>query len=135
MGRPIGSRRTHHYLRARRPNDSTQYGHLVQASVRKDWPEGLLIAFRPAHFHHPRGKACPPGRRVLAGCATPRRTCLDRDHTTLHRRRQRRPAPAGGAGLTGARYRTAAFGFASNADRAYAINIVETVTWLAGRPD
>ena len=28
-----------------------------------------------------------------------------------------------------------AFGFASEEDRAYAINTVETVTWLAGRPD
>ncbi len=35
----------------------------------------------------------------------------------------------------GRRRREPAFGFASKADRAYAINIVETVTWLAGRPD
>ena len=35
----------------------------------------------------------------------------------------------------GGRAHDVAFGFASKNDRAYAINIVETVTWLAGRPD
>ena len=35
----------------------------------------------------------------------------------------------------GGRAREVAFGFASKNDRAYAINIIETVTWLAGRPD
>ena len=35
----------------------------------------------------------------------------------------------------GARAREVTFGFASKNDWAYAINIVETVTWLAGRPD
>jgi hypothetical protein len=35
----------------------------------------------------------------------------------------------------GARARNVAFGFASKNDQAYAINIIETVTWLAGRPD
>ena len=35
----------------------------------------------------------------------------------------------------GARRCDGAFGFVSVEDRAYAINIVETVTWLAGRPD
>jgi hypothetical protein len=35
----------------------------------------------------------------------------------------------------GARRCDGAFGFVSEEDRAYAINTVETVTWLAGRPD
>ncbi len=35
----------------------------------------------------------------------------------------------------GGRAREAAFGFANKEDRAYALNVVETVTWLAGRPD
>jgi hypothetical protein len=35
----------------------------------------------------------------------------------------------------GARAPDVAFGFASKEDRAYAISIVETVTWLAGHPD
>ena len=35
----------------------------------------------------------------------------------------------------GARRCDGAFGFVSQEDRAYAINTVETVTWLAGRPD
>jgi hypothetical protein len=35
----------------------------------------------------------------------------------------------------GARRRDAAFGFSSKQDLDYALKIVETVTWLAGRPD
>ena len=101
----------------------------------QDRPEGLLIAFRPAHLHHPRGKTRPQGRRLIAGCAIARRPCLDPDHPTIYRWRQRRPAPTGGADLMGGRAREVAFGFASKNDRAYAINIIETVTWLAGRPD
>ena len=46
----------------------------------------LLVAFRPADVHHPGSAARAQGRWLVARCPTGRRSPVDPNHPTLHRR-------------------------------------------------
>ena len=47
----------------------------------------LLVAFRTADVHHPGGAARAQGRWFVARCPIARRSPVDPDHPTVHRRR------------------------------------------------
>ena len=98
--RSLDRQRTGHPIRARRSDDAVEHRGLVQPRVPQHRSARLLVPFRTADVHHPGGAARAQGRWFVAGCPVARRSPVDPDHPTVHRRRHRCAAQAGRNDLT-----------------------------------
>jgi integrase len=94
LSQSLDRHRTYHSIRARWANDATKHRGLVQPRISQRRSQRLLISFRTPDVHHPGGAARPQGRWFVARCPVARRSPLNSNHPTLHRRRQRCAAQA-----------------------------------------
>ena len=74
-------------IRARRSNDAVEYRGLVQSRIPQHRSARLLVSFRTPNVHHPSSTAHPQGRWIVARCPVARRSPVNPDDTTVHRRR------------------------------------------------
>ena len=100
LSRSLDRQRTCHPIRARRADDAAEHRGLVQPRIPQHRSARLLVAFRTADVHHPGGAARPQGRWFVARCPVARRSPVDPNDATVHRRRHRCAAQAGRNDLT-----------------------------------
>ena len=68
-------------------DDATEYRGLVQSRIPQHRSARLLVAFRTPNIHHPGGAASSSGRWLAARRPIARRSPVDPNHPTVHRRR------------------------------------------------